>query len=313
MGENKFNINDLIDKGLNAYQSGEYKEALEYYNKALEIDLNSGEAWFRKGMTVGVLGNLEEAIRCHEEALKIAPDFIDALFAKGMALGNLGKFEESIECYDKLLELDPEDIRTWEKKAFALGILRRHEEAIECYEKLIEFNSEDKRAWFGKGRALEQLGCYEEAIACFNKTLAIDPDDDDAIFHKELAISNLMTVDKLPLYNTLKFTDSNICTQCNKEILDGDKVFVDGVGIYLKDIETIEFPNNDISMYHFDCIVVDPVDIKKENGIYFEVKCSKCVHKDVTYDGKPCNLCKFNEYTTDRIRAKSFYEEFKPQ
>ncbi|KKN41715.1 hypothetical protein LCGC14_0720330 [marine sediment metagenome] len=73
--------------------SENYKEALNCYNKALEIEPNFGAAWYRKGMVIGVLGDFQEAIKCHEKALSIEPDFIDAIFSKGMALGIVGETE----------------------------------------------------------------------------------------------------------------------------------------------------------------------------------------------------------------------------
>jgi len=48
MGENKFNTNDLIDKGLSAYQSGNYEEALEYYDKAFTLILSALNAFIKK-------------------------------------------------------------------------------------------------------------------------------------------------------------------------------------------------------------------------------------------------------------------------
>ena len=38
MKENNFNSDDWYNKGLTAYQLGNYEEALKYYNKALELD-----------------------------------------------------------------------------------------------------------------------------------------------------------------------------------------------------------------------------------------------------------------------------------
>ena len=55
VSEKEFNSDDLVNKGLASYQLGKYEEALEYYNKALEIDPNFEEAWFRKGKALGVL------------------------------------------------------------------------------------------------------------------------------------------------------------------------------------------------------------------------------------------------------------------
>lgn len=45
---------DYVDpwnnKGFKLYKKGEYQEALECYDKALELDLNNSWVWHNKGM-----------------------------------------------------------------------------------------------------------------------------------------------------------------------------------------------------------------------------------------------------------------------
>ncbi|MFQ6072921.1 MAG: tetratricopeptide repeat protein [Methanosarcinales archaeon] len=49
----------------------------------------------------------EDAIECFDKALEIDPKYAYAWVDKGKALDNLGKYKNAIECFDKALEIDP--------------------------------------------------------------------------------------------------------------------------------------------------------------------------------------------------------------
>jgi len=65
--------NDFYLLGMQYYNSGRDAEALEFFNKALELDQNNAWYWIHKGGILEKLGNLEEAIECFEHALQIEP------------------------------------------------------------------------------------------------------------------------------------------------------------------------------------------------------------------------------------------------
>jgi tetratricopeptide (TPR) repeat protein len=53
------------------------------------------------------LSRIEEAIECYNKALDIHPNYFEALKDKGLALDRLGRYEEAIECYDRALKVIP--------------------------------------------------------------------------------------------------------------------------------------------------------------------------------------------------------------
>lgn len=60
------------------------------------------------GLTYNANGNrFLEAIECYDRALEIDPDFSVAWQAKGVALHNLGRYDDALECYDRALSFDP--------------------------------------------------------------------------------------------------------------------------------------------------------------------------------------------------------------
>lgn len=72
----------MNNKGCILTKLGKYQEAIESYDKALEINPNDFDAWNNKGHALKDSGRYQEAITSYDKALKINPDFEPALKAK---------------------------------------------------------------------------------------------------------------------------------------------------------------------------------------------------------------------------------------
>ena len=118
-------------KGYEFGEVGEYKKALECYDKALEMDPNFIMAWISKGNMFRELGKPEEAVECYDKALEINPHSSDALNNKGSIL------MFSVKEIDKTLEANPNDIFALNRKAITLITSGLYEEAIECCDRVI--------------------------------------------------------------------------------------------------------------------------------------------------------------------------------
>jgi hypothetical protein len=66
------------------------------------------------------LGHYDEAIQWYDKVLNIDPTNISALNNKGVALYNLGHYDEAIQWYDKVLAIDPNDSDAKYNKSIAL-------------------------------------------------------------------------------------------------------------------------------------------------------------------------------------------------
>jgi Flp pilus assembly protein TadD len=193
ISKNELSLREIILKGNEYYYKKEYEIALEWYNKALEIDPKNARAWNNKGIVLAVLAleKYKEAIGLFDKALEIDPKDARAWNNKGILLANLEKYKEAIGLFDKALEIDPRDAEAWNNKGLALSNLGNYKEAIECYDKVLEIDPKDARAWNNKGLALSNLRNYKEAIGLFDKALEIDPKDASPWGNKGFALSNL--------------------------------------------------------------------------------------------------------------------------
>ena len=95
------------NKGVNLLNFGRYKEALEAFNKAIEIKPDYQEAWFYKGAALIKLGCLNEALEAYNKAIEIKPDFQFAWFIKGVTLTKVGCPNEALEAFNKAIEIRP--------------------------------------------------------------------------------------------------------------------------------------------------------------------------------------------------------------
>jgi tetratricopeptide (TPR) repeat protein len=78
-------------------------EAITYYDKEIESNPQSAEAWYKKGHCYHILRQDEDAGRCYDEALKINPNDAEVWYAKGRSCDG----SNSDDCFKKAKEIDP--------------------------------------------------------------------------------------------------------------------------------------------------------------------------------------------------------------
>ncbi|MEQ8192140.1 MAG: tetratricopeptide repeat protein, partial [Candidatus Eremiobacterota bacterium] len=112
-------VYELNTRGQVFIKLGKYKEAIKYFDKAIEINPKDVEAWNNKGYTFIKLGKYEEAIKCFDKAIEINPKDAEAWNNKGHAFKEMCKYE-SINCFDKAIkwcnkaiEINPKDGEAW--------------------------------------------------------------------------------------------------------------------------------------------------------------------------------------------------------
>jgi len=71
--QNKMTPQEWFEKGLALVKLGRYKEALDAFDKATEMNPQFILAWCNKATSLGVLGRYKEAQDAHSKAIEINP------------------------------------------------------------------------------------------------------------------------------------------------------------------------------------------------------------------------------------------------
>ena len=103
---NMFNSTDYTNMGLIKSFSGLYKEAMDDYSKAIELNESNSVAYNNRGYTFIVMEDYENAIKDCEIAILLNEHFAYALNNRGFAKIKLGLKEEGLADLEKSMNLD---------------------------------------------------------------------------------------------------------------------------------------------------------------------------------------------------------------
>ncbi len=184
------------NKGNELVENGRYAEAIQCYDKALEINPKLADIWNNKGLAHARTGVYAVAIQCYDKAIELKPDDEEVMYNKGIALAQLGRLPEAIACYDRLLEKNPNDAAAWCSKGDVYFESGNFEEALRAYDKSIEINPRDETVWNNRGLTLVKLNRFARAIESYDKALEINPKVERIWSNKGLALAKMKQTGK---------------------------------------------------------------------------------------------------------------------
>jgi len=172
------------------------EEALESFEKAICLDPESVEAWRNRGAALGNLERYEEALESFEKAIDLAPESVLGWVNRGNTLNNLERYEEALESLQKALDLAPKSLDAWIYRETTLTYLERYEEALESSKEALNLAPNSVDAWANRGNTLRNLGRYEEAITACDRAFKIDYKHHQALNIQALALSLIKNFEK---------------------------------------------------------------------------------------------------------------------
>lgn len=211
-------------KGVSLYLSGEYSNAIDYFDKAINIFPNP-VFLNNKGSALYQMGKYQESITDFDKAISIEPNNILSLISKGNSLYQLENYTATLNYYDKVLTLDKYNSAASFNKNLTMNKIRNilqinnttelidpvltHnillnglayavsedpkdvKKSNSIYDEALTIDPNDKTAWLYKSYYLYGKGDYTGSLALVEKTLKIDPTDKDGKEQKDLIISKL--------------------------------------------------------------------------------------------------------------------------
>lgn len=97
----------MVIKGQLKYKFGNYRGALIYYSKAIEINPKNEDAYNKRGFMKAQFKNYQESILDFNKLLEINPNYAIGYSNRGASKSILGDYQAAILDYDKSLELNP--------------------------------------------------------------------------------------------------------------------------------------------------------------------------------------------------------------
>ncbi len=153
---------------------GKYREAVDSFRKALEIDPNVAEIHFNIGTLFTNMNRTEESIASYKKAVQINPSLTDAHYNLGAALQLLEEFDQAAQSYQKAIDLEPGFFEAIVNLGVVLQEQSKLQPAIDTYQRALTIQ-QDAKVYFNMGTALKNEGKLPDAIDAYNKALELEP------------------------------------------------------------------------------------------------------------------------------------------
>jgi tetratricopeptide (TPR) repeat protein len=176
--------------GYDLAHQGRTAEAIEHYQKALEINPDFAEAHNNLGTALLNQGRLEEASEHYHQALDKDPAFAEAHNNLGILLMKQGGTAEAVEEYRKAIELNPNRAEFYNNLGNLLATQGQSDEAIGQFQKAIEVEPDYAKAHYNLANILIAQGRWDEAIEHYQRALEQMPDSTHAHYQLGLALQS---------------------------------------------------------------------------------------------------------------------------
>jgi len=138
----------VAENNLGIVRAGESKlaEAIEHYQRALQIRPGYAEVHYNWGNALAQQGKLAEASEHHRQALRLNPDYADAHNNLGITLAQQGKLAEASDHFQESLRIIPDDAEVHYNWGNALALQGKLAEASEHYQRALQINPDFAQA-----------------------------------------------------------------------------------------------------------------------------------------------------------------------
>ena len=178
--------------------------AEDYYTEeirktaAQDNEESLSENYFQRANVRASLGKYENAIEDYDKALQLNPQNLEAYTNRGISKAEMEQYEAAIADLDEALRLNPQDATLYTGRGMVKDLQRQYEAAIADFDMALRLNPQYAIIYTGRGRTKNHLKRYEEARADYQRALELATEQGN----EELAQLAQELLNKLPSGNS---------------------------------------------------------------------------------------------------------------
>ena len=126
-----------LNKATDLMLKGDYKEAIEFLEKAIELNPEFSEAYYNLGISYERLGKHKDAIEMLKKTIELSPDNPNAYYALGYAYYQKKKYKKAIDAFEHTVSIQPNNAFAFQKLGFSYLKIGKKDKAHE-QQKILE-------------------------------------------------------------------------------------------------------------------------------------------------------------------------------
>lgn len=171
------NTDALFGYGKMSYYMTKDNDAKSSFEKILEVDPDNAIAYAYLGKLEAEKNKYKEALSYIEKAIKLEPDNMEYYLDQGTYLRYLGKYKDTEKAWIKATQCNPDYFLGYAYLAGLYDEMNNAEKALEYYRKVVEKNPAYYYAYESLGIFAWHSGSWAEARAAFTKAYEKNPNN----------------------------------------------------------------------------------------------------------------------------------------
>lgn len=160
-------------KGLTLRSLNKFPQALENFNRSLEIDSLYYPALLNRGMLLSFLGNDSAALKDMNKLVEINPDTAISFLFRAVVFEKLSQFDDAIKDYSILIIRQPYNAGLYTNRGLVLFKKGETDAAIEDYSKAIRLNPNYPDPYYRRSKLYWSIQEKNKAIEDIKKAIEL--------------------------------------------------------------------------------------------------------------------------------------------
>jgi tetratricopeptide (TPR) repeat protein len=144
---------------------GDYRQALAYLTRAIEVRPDYAEAYNNRGTVFGAEGDIIRAIKDFDRAIALKPDYVAAYSNRGTAYAIAGDYDRAIADLTRAIELRPDLAAAYNNRGNVCANKGDFVRAVGDFTRAIELKPDYADAYRNRAAAFGALAAYDQAWA----------------------------------------------------------------------------------------------------------------------------------------------------
>ncbi|MFQ5482630.1 MAG: tetratricopeptide repeat protein [Nitrospinaceae bacterium] len=162
-----------FNMGVFYQQTGDFVEALDYYNKALRLDPANAEIYNNRSVIYKELGKYEKAVEGFMRAIHLNPRYVKAYNNVGLLYFLNDNLAGAAANFRKAIEIDAGNLESYNNLAIVYKKQKRSLAARKLYEKVLQLDPYQAEAHYNLALLHEEQGNLPAAIRHFRRFVTL--------------------------------------------------------------------------------------------------------------------------------------------
>ncbi len=202
-------IANYLQLGKTELSENHYLKAVDYLNKAIQINSASYEGYFLRGIAKYSLGDYTGAERDFTDAIARDPYYAESYHYRAVVRSQQYNFGGALEDFNLAIERDPKNAVIYLNRGRTYLFLKQFNNTIKDCDKAIELKYKTAGVYILRGMAESGLEKYDDALSDFDRAVKYDPKDSYPYIQKGVTLMAMKKADSAIVeFNTALEIDS---------------------------------------------------------------------------------------------------------